>query len=111
MRSEELDVDDLRLVVDRNHQAIPVASDVEDHAIVTDDARRLVSRPYVLGRGPRSRIRFLVPGAQRLLCIAILRPCLDGCLASNDPHLSTARSHAPKMGARLCSRCWDRPAQ
>ena len=74
MGSNKSHEDDPVFVVETCNQSIPVAADVEDHAIVSDNARPSVCSLDVGWRGPIGLGRDNVPGTKWLFGLAVLLP-------------------------------------
>lgn len=92
MRADEFDVDRLVLIGDCHHEAVVIAFDVEDDAIVRHETGRRIVIPDVLRRTPLSVLRLVVPGFERLLRCRVLGPeslkyrlCQDSHLRSLVP--------------------------
>jgi hypothetical protein len=86
MRSEELDKDDLGGVVDGHDQPVGVAFDIEDDALVADDARGPVLAPNSIRTTLLCRFDFLEPSPERILRVAVSVPRGLKRPSGNDPH-------------------------
>ncbi len=77
MRTDEADEGDLRRVLQGDDETILVASDVEDDAVVSDEARIPVGRFDVRRRPPRRSPRLREPSTEWLLRITPRRACVS----------------------------------
>jgi hypothetical protein len=86
MRSEELDVHGLKAVVNPGDQPVVVALDIEDDAIVLNDARIRVPVLNILRARPLSRKRVVVPRLQKPRCRRVVRTGVQVGLFGYDVH-------------------------
>src|SRR3984893_1790714 len=90
--TDPFDPDDALLEIDRHHEAIIIALDVEDDPLRTDDTRRRMTPLDIRRTLPRSLARFVEPSIQcGFHCRLILSTRkalyeLPQCAARDDPH-------------------------
>lgn len=104
MSSDKPNVDPTKLVLDFDHKAILVASNVKDNSVAWKNA----SSPSVRGFDvsaccPGGAFRIVIPRPQRLLCISVfwsLPKLLESPYRNNVHHrLQRVLYYVPKMGA------------
>ena len=74
MGAQKADMYAKELVFHGDDEAIPVPSNVKNHAIVRNEVRGSIPRSHVSGPLPRGVFDLLEPGSQRLLRVRILPP-------------------------------------
>src|SRR6266545_1652309 len=99
MRADEPDEHHAPVVVHRYDETIVVALDVENHAVVRDEARVPVRGLDIGGRAPIGAAGQRVPGAQRDFGVAMRLPEIPQRAQRDDPH-GRLLYHAPMAGAR-----------
>src|ERR1700732_206700 len=62
--ADPFDPDDRLLEIDRHHEAIVIALDVEDNPLRADDARRRIAPLHIRGAPPCCLAYFVEPGVQ-----------------------------------------------
>lgn len=61
MRANKLDINGTKTVSNCHNQAMIIALDIENHPIVTNNARTPILILYVLGNLPFGRYRLVIP--------------------------------------------------
>src|ERR1700733_6356389 len=104
MRSEKLDEDDLRGIVDGYYEPVGIALDVENDALISDDARGPVLMSNIFGTGPFRCFDLLEPSLEGVLGIAIPRPSVVQRPSGDDPHRSCIRLARSLFGSHRSFR-------
>jgi len=96
VRSEKADVDAMeRAVLHGDDEAVFVSTDVEDDPVVRDEVGRTITGSDFSGASPRGVLDLLMPRAEWLLRVGILRPEGDQGCSVEDAHgtlVATERS-------------------
>jgi hypothetical protein len=89
MGSDEFEVTDLERKMDGDDKSVFVSRDVENNSPSAQHTRRPIRLLDIGGTFPLGLLRFLIPGAKRLLGIPVPRPKLTKGRHRNDSHNPT----------------------